>query len=113
MSTCSSPLVWPRSVPRADRRRFDGFQLDRWEVLRAATTRNIELLSRPGAAVGVVISSNLPLREDGSPLPGAPVPRDPGVAVYWTILFHGAPPKRGELACDGRGDALLGVLPGG
>lgn len=72
------PLHWPTGQPRCSRRRDAEFKVDfarsRDEMLHA-----LRLLG----ARNVILSSNVPLRQDGLPLASASEPTDPGVAVYF------------------------------
>ena len=75
------PLSWPTNRPRTSswrrtRSKFDTtFAVARDELLRE--------LKRLGAK-GVVLSTNIELRQDGLPYAGRRQPDDVGVAVYFT-----------------------------
>lgn len=74
------PLQWPPAWPRTKYReqaRFDtSFARARQQLLR-----ELDLLG----ATGVVISSNIMLRQDGLPYANQKQPEDRGIAVYFTL----------------------------
>lgn len=76
------PLTWPQGVKRTQWREYSKFD-------KCANGREIDRIRNELKLAGaktIVISSNLPLKEDGFPYAvGTQVPNgDPGVAVYWT-----------------------------
>lgn len=74
------PLQWPAGKPRKpfpERSKFGERSID------AATVILREELRRLGAS-GMVLSTNLRLRNDGFPYSKQAQPRDQGVAVYFT-----------------------------
>lgn len=80
------PLLWPagwkRSVERKRSRFGHGYNVESKPSMAYATDevlRELELMK----AHSVVISSNIILRNDGFPRSGQPIPKDPGVAVYF------------------------------
>lgn len=93
MATATTPLRWPedwaRTAPRD--RGASRYQELNFAKSRSELIRELKLMG----ATGVVISSNLPLTNEGLPSGTAPEPDDPGIAVYWTD-------KAGSrvLACD-------------
>lgn len=90
------PLQWPLARPRSESRvraRFTTTQRRRHTVNESVNSIYREL--RLMGATSVVISSNIPLRRDGTPRSGENQPSDPGVAVYFN--YDGAPVC---LACD-------------
>jgi len=94
------PLAWPAGRPRTPERaresarfgkrveKYDGAA--RWTQFRRGVSiaeGNAELrreLERLGAR-SVVVSTDVPLRNDGQPRGGARPPDDPGVAVYFQL----------------------------
>jgi hypothetical protein len=92
------PLSWPGGWKRTVRREEARFSRQesrqssydptktytskRQLTINEATTRLQQSLGRMGAQ-GVIISSNLQLRNDGLPRSGQAAPSDPGAAVYW------------------------------
>lgn len=80
------PLRWPAGWPRAKGRILGGFQVspDKAVLSLLENLRKIR-------ATNVVVSSNCPLRQDGTPYRDALTSRlpDPGVAVYFQ--YHGKP----------------------
>jgi DnaJ-domain-containing protein 1 len=79
------PLSWPVGWPRTrhpTRARFGA--KGRGETLYVARSRLQEELRRLGAT-GMVISSNIPIRNDGLPYSNVREPADHGVAVYFQI----------------------------
>lgn len=98
----SWPAGWPRTPPgKIERAKFgsrvthEGGWSSRERITNyAARERLLDELSRLGAQ-GLVLSTNIPTRQDGLPYSNAKEPRDHGVAVYFRL--------RGEprvLACD-------------
>lgn len=85
------PLSWPVGWPRCTapaRSRFGA-----WTLYNARAGLEYEL--RRLGATGIVLSTNIPLRQDGLPYSNAREPEDHGVAVYFRM--------KGEprvLACD-------------
>lgn len=79
------PLTWPLGVPRlrAHERRDSRFKT----AFGAARDQLLNELKLLGADLrkGVVISSNVPLRQDGLPYAGQANPADPAVAVYFWL----------------------------
>lgn len=95
------PLVWPAGWARTERPRPASFKVTSFSRVRDGVLRNVEMIGAvAGVAADIVLSSNVPLGSHGLPLSGAPEPRDPGVAVYWTELRPGRPPRPREIACD-------------
>ncbi len=95
--TPAFPLQWPAGWPRTKHRYSAKYKVSA-EQARKELLAELRLLG----ASGVVISSNVPLRQDGYPHAGASERRydDPGVAVYFTR--HVALPSRSQqvIACD-------------
>jgi hypothetical protein len=84
------PLAWPTGRPRTTARDSDVFKVN-FGRARDELTREVQLLG----GTGLVVSTNLPLRQDGLPYANFSAPKDPGVAVYFTY-------KRKQMcfACD-------------
>lgn len=88
------PLAWPAGWPRtpADERE----RTQRFKVSADAVRREIYQALRALEATNIVVSSNVPLRNDGTP--SADVMRkampDPGVAVYFS--YRGRPKVMGR-----------------
>lgn len=88
------PLRWPDGRPRTRNPLVSAFKRDRtFAEARHALIRELDLLG----ARRVIISSNVPLRNDGLPRSGQPQPKDTGVAVYFEL---GAPGRPHAMACD-------------
>jgi hypothetical protein len=96
------PLYWPEGWPRTDdyKRRGSRYRNSSFAAARDFVLGELKRMS----AQDVVISANIPLRQDGLPLASYSEPKDPGVAVYW--VKHG-PWKPGGyekqprvIACD-------------
>ena len=98
----SFPLMWPAGWKRAARReraRFSQKTGAIWPVstaglLTVAQGRDRVLAELRRMCVkdaDVVISTNMPARNDGLPRSGGRAPDDPGVAVYWS--------RRGQPQC--------------
>src|SRR5262245_22672005 len=100
------PLTWPHGRPRFHgvrhraafrvRKSVPGYTFTRAESLTVAEAlaRLLAELERLGVA-RLVISTNVPVRNDGLPYSTAREPQDPGVAVYFTRSR-----KPYVLACD-------------
>lgn len=86
------PLAWPHGKPRTpwDKRRKGSFSGTRAEI-SYRLERQVELLG----GRWLIVSSDLPLRQDGKPHLGRAEPVDPGVAVYFEM---GGKPY--TMACD-------------
>jgi hypothetical protein len=92
------PLQWPLARPRtANRQVTYAFRQQRTRARHTVGkgVDNIYHELRLMGATDVVISSNIPLRRDGTPRSGEAQPHDPGVAVYFN--YDKAPVC---LACD-------------
>lgn len=101
MTITASPLCWPAEWPRSPAQyrvpgRFTVTEKTpgrRWysrEAITIATAsrRVMEELRKMGVAQdGVILSTNLRVRQDNLPVANQAQPRDPGAAVYWP---HGA-----------------------
>ena len=84
------PLSWPQGWPRTKHPQGSAFKAD-FAKVRDGLFSEIKLLG----GTYVVLSSNVPLRNDGLPRAGQPQPQDRGVAVYF--LRRG---KQMVFACD-------------
>lgn len=99
-SPTAYPLQWPVGYPRTEdhARQHSRFSTgrDSKPSLGEGVGRVLAQLHSFGSALtDRVISTNAPLRRDGYPSSSAPLPRDPGAAVYFTL--NGQPVV---LACD-------------
>lgn len=83
MSNQAYPLQWPAGRPRSQRREFARFRTSIGKA-RDEVVREVQRLCGRWARPGLVISSNLPIRNDGLPYANASQPKDSGVAVYFT-----------------------------
>ncbi len=72
------PLYWPEGWKRTNWREQSRFK----SGFGAARNLLTAEISRMGGS-GVIISSNVPLRNDGLPRANQPEPSDPGIAVYF------------------------------
>jgi hypothetical protein len=83
------PLTWPEGWPRTslhqrDRGSFKGtLDMIRRELVVEVNRIALGSSARTQCLSYVLISTNLPLRNDGYPRANAPDPTDPGVAVYF------------------------------
>lgn len=86
------PLCWPVGWPRTTNRRNSAYQ-----VIEFGENRDLVLASllKMARRRDVVLSTNVPLRNDGLPYADRANPKDPGVAVYW--MRDGKPQV---IACD-------------
>lgn len=77
------PLCWPVARPRtaANKRHRSGFEVKSFAVARDELLKELRRLK----AKGVVLSTNVELRQDGLPYAGRRQPDDVGVAVYFTL----------------------------
>lgn len=95
------PLTWPTGQPRMPlhRRSDAAFKVD-FGRSRDELLHSLELLG----GRNVILSSNVPLRQDGLPYANMPEPADPGVAVYFDrLIAQDAKPfitKPFVIACD-------------
>lgn len=95
MSSRAFPLQWPEGWPRTPghKRGRSHYKVTPDRALNELM-RGLKLL---GALRGsVVVSTNVPLRNDGLPYANTRRPDDTGVAVYWSTRTHG----ERVVACD-------------
>lgn len=82
------PLCWPEGMPRHRGTREGGTFKGSPGMVREDMIAEIDrLLAAPRGRTwrnSIIISSNLPLRNDGMPRAGAAEPIDPGIAVYFS-----------------------------
>lgn len=74
------PLTWPFNYPRTKRPQSSQFDTS-FATARDAVVKEIKLLG----GKNTVISTNVPLRNDGLPYASFAKPKDAGVAVYFTF----------------------------
>jgi hypothetical protein len=72
------PLYWPESWPRTKYREYSLFKQG-FGSARNFLFKQIQMMG----GINVIVSSNVPLRNDGLPRANQPNPADPGVAVYF------------------------------
>lgn len=72
------PLYWPEGWKRTTRTTRSAFKTG----FGAARLKLSQEIARMGAS-GVIISTDVPLRNDGMPRASSPEPKDKGVAVYF------------------------------
>lgn len=85
------PLHWPAGWPRTRSPQSSRFDVPSFAVVRDNLFREIKLLG----GSHIVLSTNIPLRQDGIPYANMRQPTDKGVAVYF--LRKG---KQMVFACD-------------
>lgn len=85
------PLFWPEHRKRTNYRESSRFRVSSFAVVRDELMRELNSLG----AKSIVLSTNIPLRQDGLPYANFRQPQDPGVAVYF--LYKG---KSMCFACD-------------
>lgn len=100
MSDQRYPLYWPEGRPR-----LPHYQRERARFETTFARARDEIIHQIGLMVGkyrfqidaakIILSTNVPLRQDGLPLAGKKAPEDPGVAVYF--VYKG---KQVCFACD-------------
>jgi hypothetical protein len=84
------PLSWPKGWPRAEQRRPGA----RYKYNFADAYKDVARKLRLFGAIGVVISTDVPLRRDGKPYSEGQA-SDPGVAVFFTRKG-----QEHQIACD-------------
>lgn len=73
------PLHWPDGWPRTGYRAQSKFRVASFARERDSVVRQVRMLG----GSEIVITSNLPIRNDGLPYANASEPADPGIAVWW------------------------------
>lgn len=88
------PLYWPEGWQRTRYRKASKFRVSRFGQARDLVLSNVRLMG----GRNIVISSNIPLRQDGLPYANHRYcGSDPGIAVYW----YDRPSKQQRcIACD-------------
>lgn len=100
MTESRYPLYWPEGRARAasysrETARFEtSFARARDEIIHQITLMVGKYRSQLEKA-NIILSTNVPLRQDGLPLAGKKAPEDPGVAVYFVYKE-----RRVCFACD-------------
>jgi len=91
--TQAYPLAWPQGWPRTGSLEIGRFKSGAQPIsVYYACGRVIRELEHMGVAAGdIVISTNIPLRRDGTPRSDQAQPADRGAAVYWNV--RGKAPK--------------------
>lgn len=91
------PLAWPQGKPRTpcDHRVKGHFTSSAKSVSRADAMARLEQQLDLLGAIYPVVSSDMPLRQDGQPHLGRAEPADPGVCVYFQLER-----KPYAMACD-------------
>lgn len=92
-SVTAFPLAWPVAYPRTRNRATSKFKSTSFEVSRTRLFAQLRILG----GTQIVLSTNIPIRNDGFPYSDLARRRidDPGVAVYFQ--YRG---KQRVLACD-------------
>jgi hypothetical protein len=85
------PLRWPEGWKRTTYRQRSKFKVSSFVTVR---DRVLKLAGRLGGS-RIVITSNLPTRNDGLPYANSAEPDDPGIAVWWV-----AKGNEQVMACD-------------
>lgn len=88
------PLYWPEQWPRTPAAKRE--RTYRYKVTFAQARDEILAQLKMLGATARIISTNIPIRNDGLPRRDIVEPSDPGVAVYW----EDAEGKQRVLACD-------------
>lgn len=93
------PLAWPRGVvrtPTSKRQKSSFHRTLRFPPVLASMLNELRLMG----ATSVVVSTNIPVKSNGSPyLRGHDEVDDPGVAVYWWLVKEGKSSPY-VMACD-------------
>ncbi len=96
MTLARYPLTWPPGKPRCASRRDADFKVD-FGRARDECLHSLVLLG----ARNVILSTNVPLRQDGIPYANMAEPHDPGVALYFDRRVGGTNELRAfAFACD-------------
>ncbi len=95
MTARAFPLQWPEGWKRTAQlqRRRAKYKVTEGRAL-SETVHSLTLLGADRRSV--VVSTNIPVKQDGLPYANFRRPDDPGVAVYWTTQAHG----ERVIACD-------------
>lgn len=91
MTAEAYPLQWPEGWPRHQRRERARFATT-FAQARDALIHEVRLMG----GRQIVLSTNVPLRQDGLPYANMREPGDPGVAIYWLT----AKQEQRCMACD-------------
>lgn len=102
MTISAFPLQWPAGWKRtaaASRKRATFGKKGATGTARLTVAEALKRVRTVLQQMGVrdfnmIISANVPLRQDGLPRSGAPEPADPGVAVYWQDTSKDGWPRR-------------------
>lgn len=94
----ATPLAWPPHVPRTPAQQRQRSLFRTKSVAIALTAVQAEL--RRLKATGMIISSNLPARQNGAPSVRDQGVVDVGVAVYWVLANTQGDPVPYCLPCD-------------
>jgi hypothetical protein len=89
------PLQWPEGWPRSKWPEASKFKVSSFAHVRDRVIRNLQLMRGDR----IVITSNLPCRNDGLPYANASEPADHGIAVYWRQARNGEYSEQ-VIACD-------------
>lgn len=89
------PLYWPQQWPRTPASKRE--RTYRYKVTFAQARDEILAQLKLLRVTSRIISTNIPLRNDGLPRRDILEPSDPGVAVYWEGAADG---KQHVIACD-------------
>ena len=73
------PLQWPEHKKRTNYKENSRFRVSSFAVVRDELMRELKMLG----AKSVVLSTNIPLRQDGLPYANTRQPDDTGIAVYF------------------------------
>lgn len=75
------PLHWPSGTPRTSRRCSSNFRGHTFASARDLLQEEVRLLR----GKNLIISSNIPLKQNGFPYANFKSPEDPGIAVYFLL----------------------------
>lgn len=95
-TTKAYPLQWPDGWPRT---RANARRKSHYKVTEAKSAQDLRAALRRMRASNAIVSTNLPLRRDGSHAFGGDLD-DPGVAVYWDEFVVGVGKQQRVIACD-------------
>lgn len=98
------PLAWPEHRPRTKGRRPGRFTAENRPIGVAAALRRVDQQLGMIGARWPILSSNLEVRVDGSPVLNRGMPTDPGVCLYFDLKG-----KPFALACDTFSDIAQNV----
>lgn len=84
MTTEKYPLSWPLGYPRTKWTRSSRFKISPFGKTRDAVLKELNMMLSYDERKSIIMSTNVPLKNDGFPYANYKQPDDKGVAVYFT-----------------------------